>query len=65
MTDEQIKQNAEEYYDKLDSMTIEAEDEQSAYEEAEWNVENMSNREFMKELDIQPNGYDVYAEGEC
>lgn len=34
MTDEQIKQNAEEYYDKLDSITIEVEDKPNTIIEA-------------------------------
>ena len=59
-----MKYRVDLYFSGAITQFIEAEDKQSAYEEAEWNVENMSNREFMKELDIQPNGYDVYAEGE-
>lgn len=34
MTDEQIKQNAEEYYDKLDLITIEVENEPNSIVEA-------------------------------
>ena len=52
------------YFSGTITQFIEANNEQSAYEEAEWNVENMSNKEFIKELDVQLDGYDVYEEGE-
>ena len=60
---EEMKYRVDLYFSGAITQFIEAEDEQSAYEEAEWNVENMSNREFMKELEVQPDGYDVYEEG--
>lgn len=58
-----MKYRVDLYFSGTITQYIEAKDKQSAYKEAEWNVENMSNKEFMKELDIQPNGYNVYEEG--
>lgn len=57
-----MKYRVDLYFSGTITQYIEAENEQSAYEKAEWNVENMSNEEFTKELDIQPNGHDVYEE---
>ena len=59
-----MKYRVDLYFSGTITQFIEADDEQTAYEEAEWNVENMSDKEFMKELDVQPDGYDAYEEGE-
>lgn len=59
-----MKYRVDLYFSGTITQFIEADDRQDAYEEAEWNVENMSDKEFMKELDIQPDGHDVYEEGE-
>ena len=59
-----MKYRVDLYFSGTITQFIEADDRQSAYEEAEWNVENMSNKEFMKELDVQSDGHDVYEEGE-
>lgn len=60
-----MKYRVDLYFSGTITQFVEAEDEQSAYEEAEWNVENMSTEEFYKELDVQSDGHDVYEEGEC
>jgi hypothetical protein len=59
-----MKYRVDLYFSGTITQFIEADNRQSAYEEAKWNVENMSNKEFMKELDVQQDGHDVYAEGE-
>lgn len=57
-----MKYRVDLYFSGTITQFIEAEDKQSAYEEADWNVENMSDKKFLKELDLQSNGYDVYEE---
>lgn len=52
------------YFSGTITQFIESDDRQSAYEEAEQNIENMSDEEFMEKLNIQPDGHDVYKEGE-
>ena len=59
-----MKYRVDLYFSGTITQFIEADNRQGAYEEAEWNVENMSDKEFMKELDVQPDGHDVYEEGE-
>lgn len=59
-----MKYRVDLYFSGAITQLIEAENEQSAYEEAEWNVENMSDEEFMEELEVQSDGYDVYEEEE-
>ena len=59
-----MKYRVDLYFSGTITQFIEADDIQSAYEEAELNVENMSDKEFIKELNIQPDGHDVYKEEE-
>ena len=59
-----MKYRVDLYFSGTITQFIESDDRQSAYEEAELNVENMSNKEFIEELDVQPDGYNVYEEGE-
>jgi hypothetical protein len=59
-----MKYRVDLYFSGTITQFVEADDRHSAYEEAEWNVENMSDKEFMKELDVQPDGHDVYEKGE-
>lgn len=59
-----MKYRVDLYFSGTITQFIEADDRQSAYEEAEQNVENMSDKKFLKELDLQWDGHDVYKEGE-
>ena len=59
-----MKYRVDLYFSGTITQFIESDDIQSAHEEAELNVENMSDKEFMKELDVQRDGHDVYEEGE-
>ena len=59
-----MKYRVDLYFSATITQFIEANGRQSAYKKAEQNIENMSDEEFMKELDVQPDGHDVYKEGE-
>ena len=59
-----MKYRVDLYFSGTITQFIESDDRQSAYKKAELNVENMSDEEFIKELNIQPDGHDVYKEGE-
>lgn len=59
-----MKYRVDLYFSGTITQFVEADDRQGAYEEAELNVENMSDEEFIEELDVQSDGHDVYAEGE-
>lgn len=59
-----MKYRVDLYFSGTITQFIEAEDRQSAYEEAEWEASNMDTEKFYKELDLQSDGHDVYEEGE-
>lgn len=59
-----MKYRVDLYFSGTITQFIEADNRQSAYKEAEQNAENMSDKEFMKELDVQPDGHGIYEEGE-
>ena len=47
-----MKYRVDLYFSGTITQFIEADDRRGAYEKAKWNVENMSDKEFMKELDV-------------
>ena len=59
-----MKYRVDLYFSGTITQFIEVSGRQSAYKKAEQNIENMSDEEFIKELNIQPDGHDVYKEGE-
>lgn len=59
-----MKYRVDLYFSGIITQFIEANGRQSAYKKAEQNIENMSDKELMKELDVQLDGHDIYEEGE-
>lgn len=59
-----MKYRVDLYFSGTITQFIEANSRQSACKKAEQNIENMSDEEFIKELNIHPDGHDIYKEGE-
>ena len=59
-----MKYRVDLYFSGTITQFIEANSKQSAYKKAEQNIENMSDEEFIKELNIQSDGHDAHKEGE-
>ena len=65
MTDEQIKQNAEEYYDKLGSITIEVENEPNSIVDAYIAGAHSRDEEINKLKKLYEEALHKYYEAEC
>ena len=59
-----MKYRVDLYFSGTITQFIEANGRHSAYKKAEQNIENISDEEFIKELDIHSDGHDVYKERE-
>ena len=59
-----MKYRVDLYFSGTITQFIEANGRQSAYKKQNRILKNMSDEEFIKELNIQPDGHDVYKEGE-